>query len=769
MLIAVLSGFILALSLSAFGNHLRGKWSIVISALPIILFLYFLSFIPQIAGGTAAKFDYPWIPSYGIDLNFHLDGLALLFTLLITGIGSLVFLYTSAYLKGHEYLDRFYGYLSMFMASMLGLVLSDNIITIFVFWELTSISSFFLIGFNNENPKSRNSAVLALGITGVGGLFLLAGAVALGYAGGTYSLTELLSSSDLIREHHLYGWIIFFVFIAAFTKSAQFPFHFWLPGAMEAPTPVSTYLHSATMVKAGIYLLARLTPHLGNHEWWNTPLVIIGSVTMLYTAIHAIFRLDMKSILAYSTISALGILVFLLGLGTDQALLAAAVFILVHALYKATLFLVTGIVDHETGTRDVSKLSGLRKVMLPVGIAGFLAAVSNAGIPPSFGFIGKDLIYEGTLHYGEWAFLLTGAAVVTNICLLFTGFLVGFKPFVGRLPPVFEKVHLPSPLMWVPPLILAVLGILFGIFPSLIETSIIKPVVASLTNSTPDFQLLLWHGFNLVLLLSGITLACGIALLFVIKPSEALLGKAMKFREISPEGLFESLRDFFAKLAAGWTNLLQNGYLRYYVSTIVVFLCIILGYRLFGNGNFVIDLNTVTDITIYEASVLGVMAVSIFIAVFSKSRLLAVVAMGVIGYAICLVFVFYSAPDLAMTQFAIDTLTVILFVLVLYNLPKYQEFSKTKDKIRDGAVALAFGTLMSLIALQVLNEPNQSVVSEFYAANAYELGKGKNVVNVILVDFRGFDTMIEITVLTVAAIGVFSLLKLHLRSREREM
>jgi len=769
MLVAVLSGFIAALCTPLIGKHLKGRLSLVLAALPITLFMYFLGFIPQIAQGLPVTFSYSWIPSYGINLDFNLDGLALLFSLLITGIGSLVFLYTSAYLKGHEYLDRFYGYLSMFMASMLGLVLSDNIISIFIFWELTSISSFFLIGFNNENATSRNSAMRALGITGLGGLFLLAGAIALGTAGGSYSIAELLSSSELIKEHGLYGWIIFFVFIAAFTKSAQFPFHFWLPGAMEAPTPVSTYLHSATMVKAGIYLLARLTPVLGDHFWWNTPLIIVGTITMVYAGLHALFRLDMKSILAYSTISALGILVFLIGLGSKEALLAAAVFILVHALYKATLFLVTGIVDHETGTRDVSKLAGLRKVMLPVGVAGFLAAISNAGIPPSFGFIGKDLIYEGTLHYGEWAYWLTGAAVVTNICLLFAGFVVGFKPFVGKLPAQYQHVHLPSPLMWVPPLLLSVLGILFGLFPVLIETPLIKPVVASLLNDTPDFYLLLWHGFNLVLLLSGITMAGGIALLFIIKPSEALLGRAVRFRQFSPEGLFDGFARVFDKLADGWTALLQNGYLRSYVSTIVVFLCIILGYRLFENNSLDFNLERLTAITLYEATVLLIMAIAIFITVFSKSRLLAVVAMGVIGYAICLIFVFYSAPDLAMTQFAIDTLTVILFVLVLYNLPKYQDFSKTHDKIRDGIVALAFGTLMSLIALEVFNLPTDPTVSEFYAANAYVLGKGKNVVNVILVDFRGFDTMIEITVLTIAAVGVFSLLKLHLRSREREI
>ncbi|MEX2592313.1 MAG: putative monovalent cation/H+ antiporter subunit A [Anditalea sp.] len=759
MLTAVLSGFILALCIPLLGKILKGKFIILTCGLPIVLFVYFLTFIPQISQGGAVRFTYEWVPSYGINMDFVLDGLALLFTLLITGIGSMVFLYTLAYLKGHVYLDRFYGYLSMFMASMLGLVLSDNLISLFIFWELTSISSFFLIGFNNDEEDSRKSALLALAITGLGGLFLLVGVVALGYVGESYNISELFSSSEMIKNHDLYGWILFFVFIAAFTKSAQFPFHFWLPGAMKAPTPVSTYLHSATMVKAGIYLLARFTPILGGHSWWNTTLIVVGSITMLYAAIHAIFRLDLKSILAYSTISALGILVFLLGLGTDKALLAASVFILVHALYKATLFLVTGIIDHETGTRNISKLAGLNKVMLPVGIAGILAAISNAGIPPSFGFVGKDLIYEGTLHLEEWAYVLTGMAIVTNICLLFAGFLAGLKPFIGKLPKTLENVHLPSPLMWIPPLILGAMGIIFGILPALLENSLIKPAVFSMIYSTPEFHLQLWHGFNLILLLSGITIAGGIALFILIKPSEVLLGKAMRFQEISPQALFDYLSRFFVKFSHLYTSLLQNGYLRYYLTTIVGFLSILLAYRLFQGDSLHFNINNLTGMTAYETIVLLIMSVSIFLTVFSKSRLLAVVSMGVIGYAICLIFVFYSAPDLAMTQFSIDTLTVILFVLVLYNLPKYQEFSKTRDKIRDGFVALAFGTLISLLALEVLNEPVKTEISEYYAANAYILAKGKNIVNVILVDFRGMDTLIEITVLTISAIGVLSLLK----------
>src|SRR5690606_30185113 len=305
-------------------------------------------------------------PAMGIDLSFRLDGLSLMFVLLITGIGTLVFLYAAPYLKGHRYLDRFYAYLCMFMAAMLGLVLSDNVLLLFVFWELTSISSFFLIGFNNDNEASRKSSLLALGITGGGGFLLMCGLILMGNLSGTYSVHEMLNSSEFLKNHELYGLILILVFAGAFTKSAQFPFHFWLPGAMKAPTPVSAYLHSATMVKAGVYLLARLFPGRGGSDYWTWPLVLVGGVTMLYSAVRSVFRTDLKGILAYSTIAGLGILVFLIGIGTTASMLAASVFILVHAIYKAGLFLIAGVIDHETGTRDVTRLSGLRKVLLPL-------------------------------------------------------------------------------------------------------------------------------------------------------------------------------------------------------------------------------------------------------------------------------------------------------------------------------------------------------------------------------------------------------------------
>ncbi len=768
MLTAILTGFIFSILLVFVGKFFKGKLSILASIVPLGLFLYFFQFIAPIADGEVITRSFQWIPSFGVDLGFKLDGLSLLFSLMITGIGFLVFAYTSSYLKGHEYLDRFYGYLAAFMGAMLGLVLSDNMITLFVFWELTSISSFFLIGFNNTNPASRKSAMTALGITGIGGLLLLASALLLNNITGTYSISEMLSMSEAIRGNEFYAVAVLLLFGAAFTKSAQFPFHFWLPGAMKAPTPVSTYLHSATMVKAGIYLLMRFTPILGGENIWNYTLIIVGGITMLYSAIHTLFRTDLKGILAYSTISALGILVFLIGLGTEEAFLAAAVFIIVHALYKATLFLVTGIIDHQTHTRDVARLAGLNKIMLPVGIAGILAAISSAGIPPTIGFIGKELTYEATYHSETIIIISMIAIVLTKILLLYAGFVAGIKPFTGKLPEEHKNVKAPGPIMWIPPVLLATLGLIFGIAPFLIEGALIKPVVTALGGDASEIHLALWHGFNLIFILSLITIGVGTTLYFIIKPSEKLVAVAARYNKISPENILNLINKGFVQFSNFWTNFFQNGYLRNYISIIILFLVVIVGYIMIGNTRFVIDYNSLSKITVYEITTTLILIAGIFYTVFTESRLAAVAAMGVVGLSICLIFVFYSAPDLAMTQFSIDTLTVILFVLVLYKLPKYLKLSDYKTRVRDGVLSSVFGLIITVLALEVLSEPVSKQVGEFYAANSYVEAHGKNVVNVILVDFRGADTLIEVSVLSIAAVGVFGLMKLRLKMRDRK-
>ena len=766
MLFAITASFLFALLLFITGKTYFKKITWLPVLLPVGLFLYFCSFFNKVASGQSLKFIYDWVPSLDVNLTFNLDGLALLFALLITGIGALVFLYTTYYLKGHEKLMRFYAYLSIFMGAMLGLVLSNNLISLFIFWELTSISSFFLIGFKNKEKDSRKSAITALAVTGFGGMALLAFGILAGLATGTYEISEMLNSTEAFSTGTYAGLLTILLFIAAFTKSAQFPFHFWLPGAMKAPTPVSTYLHSATMVKAGIYLLFRFSPHFEANEYWTITLIIVGGFTMLYAAFHTLFRTDLKGILAYSTITALGILVFLIGLGTTYALTAALVFIIVHALYKATLFLIAGIIDHQAGTRDITKLSGLGKYMIPVALAGFIAAISSAGIPPSIGFIGKDLIYEATMHTNSYAVPLTVIAIVTNIIMVFAGALVGIKPFVGKLPNKIKTIKKPSVILWLPTVILSVGSLIFGLFPSLLGNNIISPALTNvgITNGEP---LKLWHGFNIILLLSVVTIGLGVMIYFIWKQNHNKEKWIAKLELIAPKSILTYLVLLFEKIGTHYTRTIQNGYLRNYVLILMLSFTAVLAYHVFTSPLNFIHPEELLTIHWNDIAIITVMFLAILFTVFSRSRLAAIAGLGIVGYSMCFIFVFYSAPDLAMTQFTIDTLTVILFVLVLYRLPRYLRMSNFKMRIRDGLIALSLGSMITLLILEVLNETPVKKISEFYADNAYTLAKGKNIVNVILVDFRGFDTFVEVIVLAIAAIGVFGLLKLHIKRKEK--
>lgn len=772
MLLPIILIFVIAFGALLMGSYVRSKYFNLISLLPFSLFLYFLSFIPSLQSGSKALlFRNEWIPSLGVSLDFRLDGLSLLFSLMITGIGTLIYWYAAAYLKEHIYLHRFYSYLTLFMGAMLGVVLSDNMISLFVFWELTSISSFFLIGFNTDDPDARKSALWALGITGFGGFFLLAAFTIMGSLIGSYSIAEVLQHNELLTSNAAYFAILVLLFIGAFTKSAQFPFHFWLPGAMKAPTPVSAYLHSATMVKAGIYLLARFTPVLSDGLYWNYTLMIVGGITMVLGAFFSIFKTDMKGVLAYSTISALGILTFLLGVGTDTALYAAATFILVHALYKAALFMITGIIDHQTHTRDLTLLSGLRKVFPVLFFAAALAALSSAGVPLTFGFLSKELIYgavmETTVFTTTTVVVLTSLAFITNVLLTCSGFLVGIKPFIGKLPSTLENTTRPPFLMWMPPVVLSIATLVFGLWPQWADKALVHAVAWSIKGQVINQSLVLWHGFNPVLLLSVVTIVLGSALYFIVKVSHHQEEKVGQWQRFSSKNGIEKLAESFRVFAFKYTAFFHNGYLRIYLLYIVLFMIGIVGYKLFVDVPFVINTEHLSAFRVYEFVVFVIAIAAVVFILITSSRLAAIAGLGIVGYAICLIFVFYGAPDLAMTQFAIDTLTVVLFVLVLFKLPTFLNFSNLKIQIRDAVVALAFGTLIALITLQALVYPSDKEVSKFYADNTYVLAKGKNVVNVILVDFRGFDTLIETIVLSIAAIGVYSILKYKTKDGER--
>lgn len=766
-LFVILSPFLFSLLLLGINQQKIKQFSLIASALPIALFLYFVSFIQPITAGKVIHSFTSWVPTLGIHLDFRLDNLALLFTLLITGIGSIVFLYTSQYLKGHPKLERFYIFLTLFMGAMIGLVTSNNILTLFIFWELTSISSFFLISFNNTEASSRKSAIIALTITGLGGLTLLAFGVLAGNITGTYSISEMLLAPEILVNHKYAGYLLVFLFLAAFTKSAQFPFHFWLPGAMKAPTPVSTYLHSATMVKAGIYLLLRFTPHFQEHPYFFQTLLVVGGITMLYAAWNTLFKTDLKGILAYSTIGALGIIVFLIGIGSTAAMTAAIVFILVHALYKASLFLVTGTIDYQMGTRDITKLGGLQKVLFPLAIAGIVTALSSAGFPPTIGFLGKDLVYEATLFSSANATLLTTLAVVTNVFMVYAGFIVGIKPFTGKLDATLTLPSEKTPvILWVMPLLLSVLSLFFGVFPSVVQGLFTNHIVPSLMHESSP-HLALWHGLNTILLLSGVTIVAGLILFLVWKPNAKKEGFFERIERFSPKEIALWFYQQFAAFSYYLTRHVQHGYLRRYVMVILSVLTLLLGTHIVLNPRVFIALEDVKTLRISDIVVLFLMLASVVFTVFTSSRLTAIIGMSVLGYTMCFIYIFYGAPDLAMTQFAIDTLTVILFVLVVYRLPKYLDMSNPMKKVRDGIVATSFGTFLAFTIIEVMRETPTKATTEFFAENSYLLAKGKNVVNVILVDFRGFDTMIEITVLSIAAIGVFGLLKLYLKKHEK--
>jgi multicomponent Na+:H+ antiporter subunit A len=761
--VAVLSGFVLALIAPWIYRIARGATGWLLAIFPSILFAYFLRSVEVIAGGDALRVYYPWVASLGINLSFYLDGLSLLFGLLITGIGALVLVYTGGYLKDHPHLGRFYGFLLMFMASMLGVVLADNTICLFLFWELTSVSSFLLIGFEHEKETSRAAALQALLVTSLGGLALLGGFLLLDQAGGSRELSLLLSRGDAIRSHSLYVPIVLLVVVGAFTKSAQFPFHFWLPAAMEAPTPVSAYLHSATMVKAGVYLLARMTPALADTSLWTGALTGFGAVTMLFAAVLAFRQSDLKLILAYSTISALGIMVMLLGVGTPLALQAMIVFLFGHALYKGALFMLAGAIDHETGTRDVNRLSGLRSAMPASAAAALLAAMSMAAVPMLFGFYGKELFYEALATEPTQVLLI--ASVITSMIFVAVAILAGIKPFIGEKVSTPKHAHEAPITLLLGPVILAGTSLILGVLPSVIDTSVLLPPIRAVLRKPISLELALWHGINPIFLLSMATLASGAAL-FAFRDRLLSLSRPLaSLRDWGPKHGYSLALAGLNATAKAQTRLLQSGYLRYYLLIVIATATVLSGYKLLQH----IESDTLgrpMDFSFYEAALAMLILLAAFMATQARSRLAAIAALGVVGFSVALVFVLFSAPDLAMTQFSIETLTVIVFVLALYHLPRFGNLSSAWTRARDASVALTAGALITLMALTATGVQLHPKISTYFTENSVSLAHGHNIVNVILVDFRGLDTLGEITVLAIAAVGVYGLLKLRLDKEE---
>ncbi|NLF78823.1 MAG: putative monovalent cation/H+ antiporter subunit A [Chloroflexi bacterium] len=761
MIVAVLAGFAGAFAAPWICSRARGISGWLIALLPLGLTIFFSNYLTRVAVGETFHAAYTWVPSLDVTLAFYLDGLSLLFALIITGIGTLVIVYGGGYLKDDPQLGRFYAYILVFMSAMLGVVRADNLITLFVFWELTSISSYLLIGFKHDKADSRQAALQALLVTGGGGLALLAGLVLLGHVAGTNTISGLAPLGDVVRDDGLYGAILVLVLLGAFTKSAQFPFHFWLPGAMAAPTPVSAYLHSATMVKAGIYLLARLTPVLAGTEAWQIMLTGVGGVTMALGAFAAWQQTDLKRILAYSTVSSLGMLVLLLGIGTDYATRAGVALLLAHSLYKGALFLIAGSLEHETGTRDVTQLGGLWRAMPWTGTAALIVTASMIGLPPLFGFISKEVFYKAAYEAPESAALLAGLAVISSVMIVAAGGLVSLKPFLGKRAQTPKTPHEAPLSMTVGPVLLAGLSLVFGFFPGIVNRYAIRSAThATLNDNTIMLELVLWPGFDVILVLSIVTVIAGVALYFWRVP----LHQRLRFLDVGgrfgPARSFLALLDGMLWLAERQTRILQNGYLRMYLITIVSTTTLLVSYTLVTQTGLDGVLRS-ADVRLYELLIAGVILAATVAVTQAQSRLAAVAALGSIGYGIALLYILFGAPDLAMTQFAIETLTVLLFVLVIYRLPRFGRITSRAARLRDAVIAVSAGAMMTMLVLIVTASPKESDLTSYFAENSATLAQGRNIVNVILVDFRAFDTLGEIVVLSVAAAGVYSLLKLR--------
>jgi multicomponent Na+:H+ antiporter subunit A len=718
----------------------------------------YLPMLPVISAGGSLFAAFWGSTSLGIVGGFRLDGLSLIFALLITGIGALIFIYAHGYLSEDPRQKRLVVFLVIFMTAMLGAVTADDVILLFVFWELTSLASFFLVGYKHESLKARKAALQALLVTGSGGLALLAGLILVSIAAGTTSLSGILSAREAVLAHAAAAPAMLLIILGCFTKSAQVPFHFWLPNAMAAPTPVSAYLHSATMVKLGIYLLARLNPLYQNEVLWQGILTFFGVATAITGAVLAFRETDLKRVLAYTTVTALGTLTMLIGIAPALSITAAMTFLVVHAFYKAALFMVAGIIDHETGTRDAASLGGLRRHMPLTTVAALLAAFSMAGLPPFVGFVAKELIYEAKLELGQTAAFLILGSFLVNAATVAIACVLSWRLFFGEARGFTQAPHDPPKTMLAGPILLAILGLVAGGLPTAFGNALIDPAVTVVLGRPAEVTLKLWHGFNLVLALSAATMALGV--LFYLS-WERIVPRLRSLEAMDRYGPAVGYERLLAQVIAGAetvTTTIQHGSLRGYIRTLFLVIATACIGTLIIRGGFAWPrLEAPVDPRLGIALLIVVGAIAVMVA---RTSIQAVLAMGLVGFATALIFLSFGAPDVAFTQFAVETLLVVILATALMRLPLRRRDLRTgHEKTVDLAVALGGGLAVALMLAAVLASPFDPRLSLWFGAESVPSAHGRNVVNVILVDFRALDTLGEITVLAVAAFAVVALLR----------
>ena len=741
-------------------RYLKGPklgWSLAL--IPFLLFIYFVHFIPAVMCGGTIYSGFQWFPDLNINFSFYIDRLSLIFSLLIVGIGIPITIYSAPCLGNHRYLARYYGYLFLFMASMLGLILADNLILLFVFWELTSISSFLLIGLNHKRKSVRKAAVQALFVTGMGGLSLLVSFVLIGMVTNTYSVSQLLLEGNLLQNQSLFVPILLLMLIGAFTKSAQFPFHFWLPNAMEAPIPVSAYLHSTTLVQVGIYLLARFHPLMSHNYWWFVILTTIGGITMLVGVLSAVRQTDMKLILAYTTVAALGSLVFLLGSTHDLIIKAAIAFLLTHALYKATLFMVVGDIQYQTGIRNIEKVRGLRKAMPITFIAVLVSCASMAGLPPLLGFYVKELVYGATLVAPLAPYILTGIAVFSNMIMAMLAFLLVLRPFLGEQKS--KNIRGVNINMSVNALLLALLTLLVSIFPFLINHTVLSSAVSAILARPVTTQLILWHRKSTPsLILSLITLLGAIILYWKRVEFRRILELFDNIYRHGPAWVCDRFIYYFLRGAEQQTEILQNGKLRWYL--IVTFTTIALTLSsVLMKQDVLIAQQWHFSFSLLPLFLATWILISAYMTIWVRTYLIGLIFLGLFNMGAIFFFIVNAAPDIAMTQSLVETLIVIIVVLNLYRqppLPKIVE-EKTYLRVINIVIALMVGFSIAILLIAITHQPFNNFIGQYFVKYSLPSGHGRNVVNIVLINFRGFDTLGEIIVLVTTALGIYGLLK----------
>ncbi len=752
-------GAIFAPALTKAFKH-NAAW--ILALIPAWIFIHFFGFLPDVAGGNAVTGGFKWIPSFNVNFSWFLDGLSLTFALLISGIGALIVLYSGGYLKGHQHQGRFFSYMLMFMGAMQGLVVSDSFMMLFVFWELTSITSFLLIGFDHAREASRRAAIQALVVTGMGGLSLLAGLLVIWNITGYSEMSLLLLTGDSVRDSPWYLLALILVLGGAFTKSAQFPLHFWLPNAMEAPTPVSAYLHSATMVKAGVFLVMRLNPVLGDTVAWETILPLFGGTTLIIGTLLAIRQTDLKLMLAYTTVASLGLLVMLTGFGSDKAVEAAVLYLIAHSLFKGTLFMVAGLVDHEAGSRDVTKLGGLRRAMPITFAAALLAALSMGGLPPFSGFLAKEEIYAALGFQDGWTGFLTLVAIAGNALMLVIGFVVALKPFLGPKPETLDKAHEGPLLLWAGPAVLSLAGLALALFSTAYHHYLSSPMASAVAGNEVKVYISIVPHVGLPLILSVVTIALGVVAYLFVNRLRATMAAILTAIGWGPDKGFDQLISGLVRAACLITRIVHNGRLEIYMTMTFLVVAVALFVPMIWGGEMP-SMPAFPDLEFYEWTVLGIAIIGLGAVVNANDRLTAIVSLGIQGFAVALLFMLLGAPDLSFTQFMVETLSVVILALAMTRLRlSPADHRPTGEKLIDLAVAGACGTGFGLLLLKITQLPFDATLSDFFNANARVIAHGRNVVNVIIVDFRGLDTLGEIAVVMVAGLAILALIRIRL-------